>query len=78
MKRKGDKIYVQWKTYDIPFNHWVNKRDILQMVQYFPKPYERSIGNVKADYSVMQKQQIKKKQQVLIRLIQQQSQIQLV
>ena len=39
------------------------------MVQYFSKPYERSIGNVKADYAVMQKQQIKKKQQVLIRLI---------
>ena len=39
------------------------------MVQYFPKPYERSIGNVKADYSFMQNQQIKKKQQVLIRLI---------
>ena len=78
MKRKGDKIYFQWEIYDISFNRWVNKRDILQMVQYFPKPYERSIGNVKADYAVMQKQQIKKEQQVLIRLIQQQSQIQLV
>ena len=28
MKRKGDKLYVQWKGCDSSFNSWINKKDI--------------------------------------------------
>ena len=28
MKRKGDKLYAQWKAYDSSFNSWINKKDI--------------------------------------------------
>ena len=26
-KRKGDKLYVEWKGYDNPFNSWINETD---------------------------------------------------
>ena len=29
MKRKGDKLYVKWKSYDSSFNSWINKKDIV-------------------------------------------------
>ena len=29
IKKKGDKLYVQWKGYDNSFNSWINKKDIL-------------------------------------------------
>ena len=29
LKRKGDKLYVKWNRYDISFNSWVNKKDIV-------------------------------------------------
>ena len=29
IKRKGDKLYVKWKSYDNSFNSWINKKDIL-------------------------------------------------
>ena len=29
IKRKGDKPYVKWKGYDILFNSWIDKRDIV-------------------------------------------------
>ena len=28
-KRKGDKLFVKWKGYDISFNSWIDKKDIL-------------------------------------------------
>ena len=28
IKRKGDKLYVQWKGYDDSFNSWIDKNDI--------------------------------------------------
>ena len=29
IKRKGDKLYVQWKGYDNSFNSWLDKKDIV-------------------------------------------------
>ena len=29
IKRKGDKFYVKWKGYDISFNSWNNKKDLV-------------------------------------------------
>ena len=36
IKRKG-KLYGKWKGYN-SFNKWINKKDIVQMSGYFPKP----------------------------------------
>ena len=27
LKRKGDKLYVKWKSYDNSFDSWINKKD---------------------------------------------------
>ena len=29
IKRKGNKVYVNWKGYNISFNNWINKKDIV-------------------------------------------------
>ena len=29
IKRKGNKIYVKWKCYNISFNNWIDKKDII-------------------------------------------------
>ena len=29
IKRKGDKLYVKWKSYDKSFNSWIDKKDLL-------------------------------------------------
>ena len=29
LKRKGDKLYVEWKWYDNSFNSWINKKDLI-------------------------------------------------
>ena len=29
IKRKADKLYVQWKGYNNPFNSWINKKDLV-------------------------------------------------
>ena len=29
IKKKGDKLYVQWKGYDNSFNSWIDKKDLL-------------------------------------------------
>ena len=29
IKRKGDKLYVKWKGYDISFHSWINKKDLV-------------------------------------------------
>ena len=36
MKRKGDKLYVKWKGYNDWFNSWIDKKNIIQMTEYFP------------------------------------------
>ena len=36
MKRKGDKLYVKWKGYSDWFISWIDKKNILQMTEYFP------------------------------------------
>ena len=49
----GDKLYVKWKGYDNSFNSCIDKKDLVYMSQYFPKPYEPFGGdiNVKVDLS---------------------------
>ena len=29
IKRKGDKLYVKWKSYDNSFDRWINKKDLV-------------------------------------------------
>ena len=29
LKRKGDKLYVEWRGYDNHFNSWIDKKDLL-------------------------------------------------
>ena len=54
---KVNKLYVKWEGYDNSFNSWIDKKDLViklyKMIQYFPKPYEPSEGdiNVKVDLS---------------------------
>ena len=28
IKRKGDKLYIKWKSYDNSFNSWIDEKDI--------------------------------------------------
>ena len=51
IKKEDDKLYVKWKGYDNSFNSWIDKKDLVQMRQYSPKPYESFGGdiNVKVD-----------------------------
>ena len=37
IKRKDDKLYVEWKCYDSSFNSCIDKKDIILMSEYFPK-----------------------------------------
>ena len=30
IRRKGDKLYVKWKSYDNAFNSWIDKKDIIK------------------------------------------------
>ena len=51
MKRKGNKLYVKWKYYDISFNSCIDTKDIVQMSECFPKP--KSLGaNVKVEFNL--------------------------
>ena len=29
LRRKGDKLYLEWKDYDNSFNSWIDKKDIV-------------------------------------------------
>ena len=29
INKKGDKLYVKWKGYDISFNSWIDKKDLV-------------------------------------------------
>ena len=45
-REKDNKLYVKWKEYNNLFNSWIDKREIVWMGEYFPKP--KSLGaNVK-------------------------------
>ena len=35
IKRKDDEIYVKWKGYDNSFNSWINKKDLIKLVNIF-------------------------------------------
>ena len=53
IKIKENKLYVKQKGYNNSFNSWIDKKDLVKMSQYFPKPYEPFGGNinVKVDLS---------------------------
>ena len=53
IKRKGDKVYGKWKSYDSFGLLELKKNALYKMSQYFPKPYESSGRdiNVKVDLS---------------------------
>ena len=46
IKKKGNKLYVKWKGHDSSFNSWIDKKDLVKMSQYFPKPYEPFGGHI--------------------------------
>ena len=48
IKRKGDKFYVKLKGYNNLFNGWIDKKGIIQLSKYFPKP-NFSGANVKVE-----------------------------
>ena len=29
LRKKGNKLYVKWKSYDNSFNSWIDKKDII-------------------------------------------------
>ena len=35
IKREDDKLYVKWKGYDNSFNSWIDKKETVQMSEYF-------------------------------------------
>ena len=37
LKKKGDKLYVKWKSYDNSFNSWIDKKDIVKNESIFSK-----------------------------------------
>ena len=51
IKRKGDKLYIQWEGYNNFFNRWIEKRDIFiqNKIGYFHKPYNCNKSKVKIE-----------------------------
>ena len=29
LRKKGDKLYIKWKSYDNSFNSWIDKKDLV-------------------------------------------------
>ena len=44
IKRKGDKRYVKWKGCGGSFESWIDKKEIIKISEYFPKP--KSLGRI--------------------------------
>ena len=42
LKKKGHKLYVNWKDYDSSFNSWIDKKNVMQIGGYFPRT--KSLG----------------------------------
>ena len=38
IERKSHKLYIRWNGYHNFFNRWIDKKDILCMIEYFPEP----------------------------------------
>ena len=50
-QEKRGKLYIKWKGYDDLFHSWIDKKDILEMSEYFPKL--KPLGeNVKFDIDI--------------------------
>ena len=48
IKKKGNKLHVQWKGYNNSFNSSIDKKKIYKMSQYFP-PYRSHGGDIKVE-----------------------------
>ena len=35
IKRKGNKLYVKWKSYNKSFNSWIDKKNLIKSVSTF-------------------------------------------
>ena len=70
IKRTGDKLHIKWKKYNNSFNSWIDKKDLVKMSEYFPKP-KSLIATVKVelDLSNYASKEIWKMRQVLIHQI---------
>ena len=43
IKRKGNKLYVNWKDYNNSFNSFIDKKDIvIWKITYFPEPHSNN------------------------------------
>ena len=50
IKRKGNKLYVTWKSYYNSVNSWIDKkRHCIKISQYFPKSYRSFKANIKVE-----------------------------
>ena len=51
IKRKGDKLYIQWEGYNKFFNSWIEKRDIFiqNKIGYFQEPYNCNKSKIKIE-----------------------------
>ena len=49
IKKNGDELYTNWKGYNSLFNSWIDKKDIIEMSQYFSKPHEYFGWKVKVE-----------------------------
>ena len=37
IQKKGDKLYIKWKSYNSSFNKWIDKNEKTLMSEYFPE-----------------------------------------
>ena len=42
IKRKCDKLYVKWESYNNSLKSWIDKKDTLYKLSYFPEPHTYS------------------------------------
>ena len=46
IKRKNEKLYVKWKSYDNLFNSWIYEKDSVIQMSYFSEPYTHSKNKI--------------------------------
>ena len=51
IKRKRDKLYVKWTSYDNYFDSWIDKKDIVCIIKYLPE-LKSSGGRLKVELNL--------------------------